>query len=78
MERKITVQIYKRKLKIIAETNPCGMPLVTALHLDLEPLITTAIQPISYPLSGPSVKSICLQFSDKDVLWASDKILTLI
>lgn len=54
------------------------MLLITALHLDLEPLITTAIQPISYPLDGPSVISMCLQFSDKDVMWARDNILTSI
>lgn len=54
------------------------MPLVATLHLDLEPLITAAMQPISYPSSGPSVKPISLQFSGEDVLWARDIILTSI
>jgi len=31
------------------------------------------IQPIPYPPSGPSIKSVSLQFNDKDVMGSSDK-----
>ena len=31
------------------------------------------MQPIPYPLSGPSIKPLSLQFRDKDVMWDSVK-----
>lgn len=36
-------------------------------------LLSVAIQPIPYLLSGPSVKSMYLQFRDEDVEWNSVK-----
>ncbi|KAK4822239.1 hypothetical protein QYF61_011880 [Mycteria americana] len=50
--------------------------VVTGFHLDIELLTTTlsaTIQPIPYPQSGPSVKSMSLQFRDKDVVRDSVK-----
>ncbi|KAK4816062.1 hypothetical protein QYF61_011070 [Mycteria americana] len=38
--------------------------------------LSATIQPIPYPLSGPSIKSMFLQFRDKDVLWDSVKCYT--
>jgi len=35
--------------------------------------LSETIQPISYLLSGPSVKSMTLQFRDNDVMWDSVK-----
>ncbi|KAK4823607.1 hypothetical protein QYF61_004210 [Mycteria americana] len=53
------------------------MPLVTGLHLDIEPLTATLLsvtmQPSPYPPSGPSVKPMSLQFRDKDVVRDSIK-----
>ncbi|RMC13130.1 hypothetical protein DUI87_10661 [Hirundo rustica rustica] len=51
-------------------------PLVTGLPLDTEPLTATlsvVFQPSPYPPSGPSVKSVSLQFRDTDVVWNSVK-----
>ncbi|GAB0189266.1 mitochondrial enolase superfamily member 1 [Grus japonensis] len=56
------------------------MPLVTDVYLDIEPLTATllsaTIQPIPYAPSGPSIKSMSLQFRDKDVIQDSIKCFT--
>ncbi|KAK4830146.1 hypothetical protein QYF61_008634, partial [Mycteria americana] len=46
------------------------MPLVTAIDRNS---LSATIQPIPYTSSGPSVKSMSLQFRDKDVVWDSIK-----
>jgi len=38
--------------------------------------LTGTIQTIPHPLSGPSVKSISLQFRDKDIVWNSVHVHT--
>ena len=52
-------------------------PFVTGLHLDIKPLMATllsaTIQPIPYPLSGPSIQSMSLQLREKDVTRVSVK-----
>ena len=52
------------------------MPLVTGLHMDIEPLTSTlsvTIQPIPYTVSSPSIKSIFLQFGAQDFMQDSIK-----
>ena len=62
-------------------TNPWGTPLVTDFHLDIEldaihyPLDET-IQLIPHPPNSPSIKSIPLQFREKDVVGDHVKGLT--
>lgn len=50
---------------------PLKNPFITGLHLD-NPL-SVALQPISYPLSDPSIKLIPLQFTEENVNWDSVK-----
>ncbi|KAJ7400492.1 hypothetical protein BTVI_105039 [Pitangus sulphuratus] len=60
-------------------TDPLGTPLVTDVHCDSEPLTTTldaAVQLLSYPSNGPHIKSISLQFREKDVVVDSVKGFT--
>ena len=57
-------------------TDPWGMPLITGFHLDIEPFITTFwVQPSSqfliFCVIYPSIKSMSLQFKDKDFMWDS-------
>jgi len=50
------------------KTDPWGTPLVTSLHLDIEPSVTTlsvTFQPVPHPPGGPPIKSTSLQFGDK-------------
>lgn len=57
--------------KILNSISPRGMPLITGLRLDAEQLTATlsaTVQPIPYLVSGPSLKSIFLQFGDQDVV----------
>ena len=37
--------------------------------------VSASIKPVPYPASGPSVKSLSLQFRDKDIMWDSVKCL---
>ncbi|KAK4831314.1 hypothetical protein QYF61_016803, partial [Mycteria americana] len=70
-------------IHIVKDMEQCRsqyQPLRNATHhwspLDIKPLNTTlsvTIQPIPYPLSGPSIKSMSLQFRDKDVMQDSVK-----
>lgn len=56
------------------------MSLVTGLHLNINlwPIILSVTnQPIPYPLSGPSTKSMSLQCSDEDVMWEECQVLCM-
>ncbi|KAJ7424375.1 protein phosphatase 1 regulatory subunit 12A [Pitangus sulphuratus] len=56
--------------RIGPSTNLRGTRLISGLHVDSELLTTIpreAIQTVLYPLSGPSIKSLSLQFRDKDI-----------
>ena len=61
--------------KMLKSTGPktylCGTPLGTGLHLDIVPFNTTlsiASQLIPYSPNSPPLKSVSLQFGDKDVV----------
>ncbi|RMC13969.1 hypothetical protein DUI87_09053 [Hirundo rustica rustica] len=84
VSKKVALKILTKTLENTSpNTNPRGTPHVTALHLDMKRLSTVALwslrslsatmQTIPYPFTGPSIKSMSLQFRDKDVVWDNVK-----
>ena len=66
-----SVSLIKMLKSTSPKTDPWGAPLVTGLYPDIEPLINplaASSQPILNSLNSPSVKSIPLQFREKDVV----------
>ena len=62
-------------MKMLKSTDPKTDPwetlLVTSLHMDIESVtipLSTDFQTIPYPLTSPPLKSVPLQFRDKDVV----------
>lgn len=49
-------------------TDPLSTPVISGLHLDIEPLYCDILNP--YPLISPSIIFMSFQFRHKDFLWS--------